>query len=232
MATANDGTLHRQIRTLYPVGKIPERSDGQLISRWSRATGLALVIGACGFGSLLLANCVASGHEHGQLERMSVAQSATVTVKPGKCHPVVTERGIAAYADTVSIYCQLTGESTINWILPDMSIVKQGDLVGQLESQRLNEEYEMQYGIVALAERAYLSARARRERGDLRVRSRSGGGRAFEAGDLESGKGKEIQARRPDRKMQSLRSSRRSNRSCHWREIPEFFPNCQRRNNS
>ena len=76
-------------------------------------------------------------------------------MKPGKLHAVVSESGIVSTEDSWSVINTVEGQSTINWILPDQSIVKKGDLVGQLDSRDLNEQLKNQSNIVKAAEAAY-----------------------------------------------------------------------------
>ena len=91
------------------------------------------------------------------------------TIKPGKFHAVVAASGIVATSSSWNVICQNEGQSTINWILPDRSIVKKGDLVGQLDSRALNEQLKKQLEIIKAAEEACRKTRLTREVAEIGV---------------------------------------------------------------
>ena len=93
----------------------------------------------------------------------------STTVRPGKLHAVVSESGIVTTSSSWSVINAVEGDSIINWILPDRSIVKKGDLVGQLDSLKLKEQLKKQLDIVKAAEHALWNATLEREVAEIAV---------------------------------------------------------------
>ena len=86
---------------------------------------------------------------------------------PVRLHAVVSEPGLVDTRSSSMILCRLEGQSIIKWILPDQSVVRKGDLVGELDSQDLNDQLKKQLDAVKVAEASYLAAKAIRELAEL-----------------------------------------------------------------
>ena len=106
------------------------------IARWFKVAAVYLAVGAAGSGAGMLATLGGSGQELAQAEKAAAADLPALTVRPGKLHAVVSESGIVATENSWSVVNKVEGQSTLLWILPDRSIVKKGDLFGQLDSRR------------------------------------------------------------------------------------------------
>jgi HlyD family secretion protein len=139
------------------------------IARWLKVGAVFLAVGAAGSGAGMLATLGGSGQELGQAEKAAAADLPALTVRPGKLHAMVSESGIVATASSWSVVNKVEGESTIKWILPDQSIVKKGDLFGQLDSRNLEEQLKKQIDIVKAAEAACWNARLTREVAEIAV---------------------------------------------------------------
>ena len=118
--------------------------SGMMISRWLKIWSAVIVIGTAGSGLGLLA----MHGQGGQASRRSGTAANDLPpssiVKRGKFHAAVSEPGFVATARSFDVYCRNPGTSVIKWIVPDGSVARKGDLVGQLDPGSRVEDLKKQ----------------------------------------------------------------------------------------
>jgi hypothetical protein len=140
--------------------------QGMMMSRWLKTWSLVLLVATAGSGAGILA-MQGDGQDRGRAGATGTGELPSVTVKSGKLHAVVSEPGVVTTARSFTKTSVLPGESVIKWIVPDRSVVKKGELVGQFDSETLENQLRKQLQIAQAAEAAFQAARLTRETTEL-----------------------------------------------------------------
>lgn len=93
----------------------------------------------------------------------------TYTVKPGKFSPAVVERGRVEAARSHSLVNQVEGQTTIIAIVPEGTQVKKGDLICELDSAPMRDQFTNQKIVTQEKDTALQSAKLNRELAEISV---------------------------------------------------------------
>jgi RND family efflux transporter MFP subunit len=86
-----------------------------------------------------------------------------ITVASGKLRVTLSEPGLVEASESLDVFCQVEGRTTIISILPEGTRVTKGQLVCELDSSRLRDALENQRITTLGAEAAFQNARIARE---------------------------------------------------------------------
>lgn len=107
---------------------------------------------------LVVAGLVYAVKGAGDSARAADSNMATHTVKRENLLISVTEDGNLESASNVDVKCEIPGGSTILWIVPDGTEVKEGDKIIELDSATIDEQLEAQKGVYEKALAAKIKA--------------------------------------------------------------------------
>jgi HlyD family secretion protein len=146
-----------------------------IILRWTKSTTLLLALGAAGSGAGLIAQDQKGkpGDVPKPVERAQaapVADPSVIEVKPGKLSLTLAERGFVEASIRRDMVCQVEGSTTIIMIKPEGTMVKQGDVVAELDSAALRDMLINQKITTQQAEAAFKQARLVREVAEYAVK--------------------------------------------------------------
>jgi RND family efflux transporter MFP subunit len=146
------------------------------LMRWLKVAAVVLVLGATASGLDLLsrkgragADTHAQGNANSKAVRSDDGSGAAVAVQPGKFSITVAARGIVEATESQSVVSQVEGRTTLISIVPDSTLVKKGQLVGQLDASALEDRLRDQRIAAIEAEAVYQKARRDREVAELAV---------------------------------------------------------------
>jgi HlyD family secretion protein len=116
-----------------------------IILRWTKAATLILALGAATSGAGLVArdqggkpsDAFAKAAEKTPVA--PVADPSVIEVKPGKVSLTLVERGSVEASSSRDVICQVEGGTTIISIKPEGTMVKQGEVVAELDSAALRD---------------------------------------------------------------------------------------------
>jgi HlyD family secretion protein len=117
-----------------------------------KALPLVLTVAAIGGGLWFL------GDKAGWFEKEQQTKVEGATVQRGPLRISVIERGNLRAADAVSIKNEIEGNSTILWIIPEGTVVKEGDLLVELDTSQQVDKRLAQEISVRNADAAYVKA--------------------------------------------------------------------------
>ena len=150
LQTANDTDL---LGSLEPDDQsdldatLQERGSWQ---RWLlRAIVVAVVVGLGTAGYALWSR---------EIDDESYSQMLTHRVERGELLVTVTEDGTIESAENVQIKCEISGGTTILWLIDDGVEVKQGTVLARLDSSKLDEDISQQKITVEKARATYVQA--------------------------------------------------------------------------
>ncbi|MEJ7640447.1 MAG: RNA polymerase subunit sigma-70, partial [Singulisphaera sp.] len=126
-----------------------------------KVASVVLALGATASGVNLLAQKGTSGVEPGPEGDAKAARGVDVpvsVVKVGKLALTVVERGSLESSKSEDVLCEVEGQTTIISILPEVTKVKKGDLVCELDSSTLKDNLINQKITAQGAEAAYQNA--------------------------------------------------------------------------
>jgi HlyD family secretion protein len=126
-------------------------SERKLRGRLSKTA--LVVIGASVFGAITFAmtRTVGSGAAHGA--------QPTFRVRKGPLTISVVESGTIKSLEQVSLKCEVEGQTTLIYLIPEGTRVKKGDLLVELDASRLQDDLIQQQISVENAEAAFIRAR-------------------------------------------------------------------------
>lgn len=134
---------------LVPVAAVIENIDGHFC--WVETTAgeielRSLTLGANNAEAIVVADGLSEG-EMVVLHPFDSLPEARAFLHPTAVHPVrngelkvtVTEQGTLASSNNTEIKSQVRGESTVNWVIENGTIVKAGDVLVRLENKQIED---------------------------------------------------------------------------------------------
>ncbi len=122
---------------------------GNLLGRWAFWLGLAMLVAVGGFSYASLQH---KGSDAGTGKAIFTAQKGPLTIS-------VTEKGTIQAREQLILKNEVEGNTTILYLVPEGTRVKQGDLLVELDSSRQQDELLDQQIRVQNAEASYITSR-------------------------------------------------------------------------
>lgn len=117
--------------------------------RWGRRAGLAaLFLAAAAFSAVVWRPWAGAGEQPAEIVR----------VRRGNLVKTLIVEGSVESAQSVELKCHIKGGSTLLWVIPDGTLVKQGDELARLDSSLIDEEVSAQTILVEQARAAKIAA--------------------------------------------------------------------------
>lgn len=114
--------------------------------------------------AILVGGTLAYGYGPGHwFDKKAAAELRGSPVRRGPLRISVVQRGSLAAKDSVSIESEIEGQTTVQYLIPEGTMVKPGDLLVELDASDLIEKKRQQEIAVQNAEAAYIKAKAQYE---------------------------------------------------------------------